>query len=377
MEIFETTLRDGEQAASIHLSPMQKAMLASALEDAGVDVIDAGFPFASTADWEGVREVAAATNRVRLSAVATHLKKDIDGVARALKGHETRSRLATRIGPRELYRKYADKKSVRAQLLDRSAAAVSYASGFFREVQYYLNYSGNRDPDFLEELTGTVVDAGATHVTVADSQSTLTPPGIAALVERLTHGFGARAMIGVHCHNMFGLSLANTIAAVEAGAGQVEVTIAGVGDAGGNASLEQVAAYAAVFGKDDPRWSSRFQLSAVTGLANALRSMTGISIASNQPFIGDDTFKIEAGIHQTQLEQVAQGFDPRLVGRQAEVVLGRHSGVAGIKQRADQLGLWSSDVNPQVVYRILIEGAANTGTISDAALAAAIDRARI
>ena len=165
MEFFETTLRDGEEAAFIHLSPQQKAGFATALEEAGIDAIDAGFPFASVTDWEGVRAVAAATQTVRLSAVATHLKKDIDEMRRALDGHEQRARLATRIGPLEIYSKHNNNPGIKNRLLDRSTAAVSNARKYFPEVQYYLNYSGNREPSFSQELATTVVDAGATLCT--------------------------------------------------------------------------------------------------------------------------------------------------------------------------------------------------------------------
>jgi len=374
MDLFETTLRDGEQAAGIHLTPAQKAHLAAQLEASGVDVIDAGFPFASAVDWQGVREVAAATETVRVSAVATHLKTDIDAVRRALTGHEDRARLATRIGPEELYKKHESNNQIRGRLIERSTASVSYARCYFPEVQYYLNYSGNRSPEFLEELSDAVVEAGATHVIVADSQSTFTPSKIAILVERLVATLGNRANLGVHCHNNYGLALANTVSAVEAGARQVEVTIGGIGDAGGNTALEQVAAYADNFGDDDPRWQNGFDLGSVMLLADMLRTMTGVTYASNQPFIGEDTFKVEAGIHQNQLEQVALGFDPQRMGRACEVVLGRHSGMIGIRQRAQMLGLWRDGINQKKLYRLLMDKAMETGTISDETLATAVKR---
>jgi len=374
MKIFDSTLRDGEQAAGIYLTPQQKAQYAVQLELAGVNTIDAGFPFASQVDWEGVRAVAEATEKVTVSAVATHLKKDIDNVRLALKGHESRSRLATRIGPEELYQKHSANTNVRSKLLSRSKAAVAYASDFFPEVQYYLNYAGMREPEFLEALALGVVDSGATHVVIADSQSTFLPQGIADLTRNLVKVLDGRATVGVHCHNMYGLAVANTAAAVDAGAEQVEVTVGGIGDAGGNAALEQVAVYGAVFGKDKPQWGCGFSVDRVYELAQELSRLTGFQFGSNQPIVGPDTFKIEAGIHQTQVEQVRPGLDPAWIGRNSEIVLGRHSGIRGVRYRAIELGFSTENINWNIVYRMVMEIASESGVISDYDLGEAIER---
>ena len=374
MKIFDSTSRDGEQAAGVYLTPQQKAHYAIQLELAGVDTIDAGFSFASQVDWEGVRAVAEATEKVTISAVATHLKKDIDSVRLALQGHESRSRLATRIGPEELYQKHSENTNVRSKLLSRSKAAVAYASDFFPEVQYYLNYAGTREPEFLEALAVGVVDAGATHVVIADSQSTFLPQGIADLTRNLVKALDGRATLGVHCHNMYGLAVANTAAAVEAGAEQVEVTVAGIGDAGGNAALEQVAVYGAVFGQDNPQWACGFAVDRVYQLAQELSRLTGFQFGSNQPIVGPDTFKVEAGIHQTQLEQVRPGLDPGWIGRESEIVLGRHSGIRGVRSRAIALGLNTENIDWNVTYRRVMEVANESGAISDDDLGEAIAR---
>ena len=376
VRLFDTTLRDGEQSAGVHLTPPQKAIFAGQLEAAGVDVIDAGFPYASEVDWKGVQAVAEATESVTLSAVATHLKKDIDQVRLALAGHESRSRLATRIGPYELYRKHADNPNIRSKLISGSRTAVSYAKDYFPEVQYYLNYAGMRDPKFMTELSQEVADAGATHVIVADSQSTFTPSQISDFTQQLVTAVGHQAKIGVHCHNMYGMAVANSVAAVEAGAVQVEATVGGIGDAGGNTALEQIAMYAEVFGKNVAPWDHSFQIKAIYSLAQELTRLTGFTFASNHPLVGPDTFKIEAGIHQTQILQVNPGLAPEWIGRTAEIVLGRHSGIQGIRLKAEELGIQTKDINWHHVYRLLMDKAASQGMLEDRDLHDAIDQSQ-
>ena len=304
------------------------------------------------------------------------IKKDIDQVRLALAGHESRSRLATRIGPYELYRKHADNPNIRSKLISGSRTAVSYAKDYFPEVQYYLNYAGMRDPKFMTELSQEVADAGATHVIVADSQSTFTPSQISDFTQQLVTAIGHQAKIGVHCHNMYGMAVANSVAAVEAGAVQVEATVGGIGDAGGNTALEQIEMYAEVFGKNVAPWDHSFQIKAIYSLAQELTRLTGFTFASNHPLVGPDTFKIEAGIHQTQILQVNPGLAPEWIGRTAEIVLGRHSGIQGIRLKAEELGIQTKDINWHHVYRLLMDKAASQGMLEDRDLHDAIDQSQ-
>ena len=231
-----------------------------------------------------------------------------------------------------------------------------------------------RDPAFLEELAVGVVDAGATHVVIADSQSTFVPEGIAGFTQKLIAALDGRAKVGVHCHNMYGLAVANSVAAIEAGAEQVEVTVGGIGDAGGNTALEQIAVYAKVFGHGKAPWQSHFLIDHGYELAQQLSKLTGFQFGSNQPIVGPDTFKIEAGIHQMQIEQVRPGLDPTWVGRETEIVLGRHSGIRGVRRRAIEIGLDRPNINWQIVYRIAMDIANESGAISDQDLKKSIER---
>jgi 2-isopropylmalate synthase len=331
MKIFESTLRDGEQAAFIHLTPAQKASIAASLEALGVDVIDAGFPIASQRDWEGARAIADATEEVELSVLARHCPKDIDAAWEAVRDHIARARLATWVMPYELYSRHQNDPQIHRRIIESSRKAVRHGRSLFPIVQYYMVYSGNRDRNFLIDLAREVAYAGADCVAIADSQSTMNPEQIASLTRDIRVALPAEVELSVHCHNNMGLALSNSVAAINAGADQVEVTVGGMGDAGGNASLEQVLGYADYFEKQNPQFANQCRLDRLYEIAAELSQLTGFQYGSNQPFVGPDAYAVDTGIHHSLTRNI-QGstFDPSRIGRQQNFVVGRNSGVAGI-----------------------------------------------
>ncbi|BAY49692.1 2-isopropylmalate synthase [Scytonema sp. HK-05] len=366
MKIFETTLRDGEQAAFIHLEPRQKADIAVSLEAMGVDIIDAGFPIASTLDWEGAYAIADATNKVQLSVAARHIPKDIKAAYSAVKHHIDRSRLATWVMPYELYTRHANDFNIRRRIIDSSRKVVIYGREIFPAVQYYLVYCGNRDKDFLRELACEVADAGATCITIADSQSTLNPDSLASLVSFIKESLPTSIDISIHCHNNMGLALTNTVAAIKAGANQVEATIGGMGDAGGNTSLEQILAYASYFEKNNPLFQSGCRLDSLYKIACELSKLTGFQFASNQPFIGPDTFTVETGIHHSLAEKIPNStFDLKVIGRNIESIVGRHSGIVGLRNKLQEIGVDTSSINFHILYSKVMEASETEGTVSN------------
>jgi 2-isopropylmalate synthase len=369
MKIFESTLRDGEQAAFLHLAPRQKADIAVELESMGVDIIDAGFPIASTLDWEGAQAIADATDQVELSVLARQIPKDIKAAYRAVKPHVDRTRLATWVMPYELYARHEKHPDIHGKVIKSSRKAVIHGRELFPAVQYYLVYSGNRDRDFLGELAGEVVDAGATCIAIADSQSTMNPEGITSLVRSLKECLPAGIDLSIHCHNNMGLALANTVAAIHAGAGQVEVTVGGMGDAGGNTSLEQILGYARYFEQDNPLFECGCRLDSLYWIANELSKLTGFQYGSNQPFVGQDTFTVETGIHHSLARNIPDStFNPQFIGRNQEFVVGRHSGVVGIRSKLQEMGVDTSTLNLQVLYEKVMEVSGVEGTLSNDAL---------
>jgi|TARA_B100000315_G_C14549431_1_gene574969 2-isopropylmalate synthase len=366
MKIFETTLRDGEQAAIIHLQPDQKAVIASDLEAMGCDIIDAGFPIASRPDWEGARAVAEATRTCRLSVLARQIEKDIDSAASALEGHLERARVSTWVMPYEIYTRHKGDPETPGKVLDLTRRAVAYARNVFPEVQYYMVYSGNRDPGFLCEVAAVAADTGAACIVVADSQSVMTPEVCADLVRRVKAVLPDDVDLSVHAHNLMGLALANTVAAVTAGATQVEATIGGMGDAGGNVALEQVLGYASFLGKDDLRFANNCRLEALYAIASHVTELTGFQFGSNQAYVGPQTFMVETGIHQSLAEKIESStLAPERIGRRLTHLVGRHSGVAGVRKKLHELGVDMSDVNTQELYALVMKVTERSGMISD------------
>ncbi|MEC4814967.1 MAG: LeuA family protein [Scytonema sp. PMC 1069.18] len=366
MKIFETTLRDGEQAAFIHLEPRQKADIAVSLEAMGVDIIDAGFPVASKLDWEGAYAIADATSKVQLSVLARHMPEDIKAAYSAVKHHIDRSRLTTWVMPYELYSRHALDPDIYKRIVNSSRQAVIYGREIFPTVQYYLIYSGNRDKYFLSELAGEVVDAGATCIAIADSQSTMNPDRLASLVSFIKQSLPTDIDISIHCHNNMGLALANTVAAINAGANQVEATIGGIGDAGGNTSLEQILAYASYFEKDNLLFNCRCRLDNLYEIACEVSKLTGFQFASNQPFVGPDTFTVETGIHHSLAQNIQNStFDPKIIGRNTTSIVGRHSGIAGLREKLQEIGVNTSSINFHLLYAKVMEASQTEGTVSN------------
>ena len=364
VHLFESILRDGEQGARKTLTPEQKGCFARKLEEElGANVvIDAGLPGASPLDFSGVQNVVRNTHRSILSTLAHGTPTEIAVASRALRGAEERSRISTFHRPMELSTRYNNhnscpgssnsnsnsNSSIRNRLLKQARRAVSIAADVAPQVQYYLVYAGNRDPNFLAELAQVVSEAGATHVVIADSQSALTPSKAHKLTLRIKEALGDErtgTTIGIHCHNQMGLALPNTLAAIRAGATQVESCLVGVGDAGGNLATEQFLAYCEhsrsvlsasaaasdVYLTDDLFPSScsvigDCSVPASVTLAKEVAQMMNFNIGENQPIIGERAFTCTTGIHQDNMDHLGHTtFQPKIVGREWSVALNRHS----------------------------------------------------
>ncbi|WP_298976396.1 hypothetical protein [uncultured Roseobacter sp.] len=365
MEIFETTLRDGEQQAFLHFTARQKGDLAVLLEQLGVDVIDAGFPAASAVDMDGVMQIADRTDTVKLSVLSRPIKKDIKRAFEALKGAEHRSRIATSARPFDLLSSSAGWAGrAYSKTIDRSCDLMSEARSYFPEAQYYLICAGNRDPSFLMDLSASAAYAGATNIVVADTLSTMEPNGFAKLVGRIKAALPPGTTLGVHCHNLLGLSLANSITGIRAGATQAEVTIGNTGDGGGNTALEQLLAYAAYFEADDPRFANGCKTQMMAEVVQAFKEHTGMQFSPNKPLVGDISFLVETGIHQSIPAEIMQDvFSPETIGRRAEIVIGRHSGIAGILDQLDRMNLHPANVDRQLLYQHVMRAAQKNGSV--------------
>lgn len=365
MKIFDTTLRDGEGGAHVSFSVNDKVHLAQALERIGVDVIEAGFPVASKRDFESVRAIGHHTEAVKLAAFSRDIKVDIDQAHSALMEELHRSRLSTFTNAHELFVDSTDRSRARQLVLQRAREAVEYGRQLFPEVQFYLTYAGNRDPLFLLELAAVATESGATQISIADTQSTLEPVRVADLVTLIRSEVPTEVELSIHCHNQLGLGLANTIAALDAGADQAEVTVGNLGDGGGNTALEQVVAFGNFIRKKKPPFDNQVILEDIYALAQEVRRVSGFQYGTNQPLVGDTCFHMETGIHHELLRKIPEsGFNPESCGRRLEVSISRLSGLIGLQEKLKELGLDRS-VNLAKLHRTIKEKGVDTLSSED------------
>ena len=328
INIFDTTLRDGEQSPGIALRPAEKAEIAAALEQLGVDVIEAGFAASSPGDFEGVAAASEAVSRVTVASLARTTKEDVDAAVAALAA-APRSRVHVFIATSALHMER--KLGLRPEeVLERIAWSVDYAVSRCDEVEFSAEDATRSDRDFLAAACRTAVAAGATVVNQPDTLGNTTPAEYAQLFHELRERVPelARVDLSVHCHNDLGLAVANSLAGVGAGATQIECTVNGIGERAGNASLEELVmalrvradAFAAETGVDP----------AVIREASALvAELTGYPVGPNKPIVGANAFAHEAGIHQDGMLKDAgtyQIMDPRDLGTAMTLPLGKHSG---------------------------------------------------
>ena len=353
INIFDTTLRDGEQSPGIALRPAEKAEIAAALEQLGVDVIEAGFAASSPGDFEGVAAASEAVSRVTVASLARTTKEDVDAAVAALAA-APRSRVHVFIATSALHMER--KLGLRPEeVLERIAWSVDYAVSRCDEVEFSAEDATRSDRDFLAAACRTAVAAGATVVNLPDTVGYTTPAEYAQLFHELRERVPelARVDLSVHCHNDLGLAVANSLAGVGAGATQIECTVNGIGERAGNASLEELVmalrvradAFAAETGVDP----------AVIREASALvAELTGYPVGPNKPIVGANAFALEAGIHQDGMLKDAgtyQIMDPRDLGTAMTLPLGKHSGRHAFSRACTAAGLRLDRAQADAAFR--------------------------
>jgi 2-isopropylmalate synthase len=337
--IFDTTLRDGEQSPGCSMTVPEKLRMARKLVELGVDILEAGFPIASEGDFEAVRAVASEYGWVQVAALARATRLDIERAARSLETAK-RPRIHTFIATSDIHLKYKFNKS-RQQILDEAVAAVELARSFTDDVEFSAEDATRTDPDYLEQISRAVVEAGARTVNLPDTVGWSVPEEYGDLIARMVEALGDRAVVSVHCHDDLGLAVANSIAAVKAGARQIECTINGIGERAGNCSLEEVVVAMKV--RND-------RLPFITGIATEhlypasqlLSSMISFGPQPNKAVVGENAFAHEAGIHQDgylKNKATYEIIEPKVVGvPESKLVLGKHSGRHALNQRCLDLG---------------------------------------
>jgi 2-isopropylmalate synthase len=366
--IFDTTLRDGEQAPGFSMRIDEKIRLARQIELLGVDVIEAGFPIASEADAEAVRRVSQVITRAAVAALARCSAGDIDRAAWALQPAQ-RARIHTFIATSDLHlsRKL---RITRDACLAAATESVRRARGFTDDVEFSAEDATRSDMDFLCRVVEAVIDAGATTVNLPDTVGYSTPDEIAeffrTVMTRVPNAH--RAIFSAHCHDDLGLAVANTLAAIGAGARQVECTVNGIGERAGNASIEEIV-MATHVRRDRLPVETRVVTQQLYASSQLLSEITGERVQANKAVVGRNAFAHEAGIHQDGMLKDRRTYEimrPEDVGvPETTLVLGKHSGRHAVQRRCEQFGLTLSRQDLDAVYRLMVTMADTQKHVTD------------
>jgi 2-isopropylmalate synthase len=337
--IFDTTLRDGEQSPGCSMTVPEKMRMARKLVELGVDILEAGFPIASEGDFEAVDAISREFPWAQVAALGRACTLDVERAAQSLR-HARRPRIHTFIATSDIHLKYKLKKS-QQQVLDEAVAAVELAREYVDDVEFSAEDGARTDPDFLELISRAVVAAGARTVNIPDTVGYSVPYEYAGLIARIVKALGDCAVVSVHCHDDLGLATANSIAAVEAGARQIECTINGIGERAGNCSLEEVVMLFKTR-QDRLPYDTGIRTEHLYSASQLLSSMISFGPQPNKAIVGRNAFAHEAGIHQDgylKEKTTYEIMDPHSVGvPESKLVLGKHSGRHALKKRTEDLG---------------------------------------
>src|SRR5579871_5037053 len=349
--IFDTTLRDGEQSPGCSMTVAEKLRMARKLVELGVDVMEAGFPIASEGDFEAVDAVSREFPWVQVSALSRNNTANTEKAAGSLK-NARRPRIHTFIATSDIHLKHKLKKT-RQQVLDEAVAAVRLAREYCDDVEFSAEDATRTDWDYLEEVSRAVVAAGARTVNLPDTVGFSVPGEYGELIGRMVKALGDSAVVSVHCHDDLGLAVANSLAAVQAGARQIECTINGIGERAGNAALEEVVV-AMNTRRDRLPFETRIVTEHLYPASQMLSSIITFGPQPNKAIVGENAFAHEAGIHQDGFLKERTTYeiiDPHSVGvPESKLVLGKHSGRHALAKRCQDLGFTLTREQLDTVY---------------------------
>ena len=365
---FDTTLRDGEQSPGCSMTQHEKLQMAHSLADLGVDILEAGFAISSDGDFASVETVAREVRGPVIASLARSKRGDIERAAQALERAE-KSRIHIFLASSDLHLEYK-LKMTRAEALDQAAQSVALARALVDEVEFSPEDSTRTDPDFLCKIVAVAIDAGATVINLPDTVGYATPSDYAGMFRMIRENVpGAdNVILSAHTHDDLGLAVANSLAAIEAGARQVECTINGIGERAGNAALEEIAAALHVRGDRYPM-ETGLNLKKMYASSQLLGHMISFAPTPNKAVVGDNAFAHEAGIHQHGVLSNPLTYEimtPSVFGIPSNrLVLGKHSGRHALRSRLIQLGYDLAPADLDVAYRAFTELADRKKAIYD------------
>jgi 2-isopropylmalate synthase len=342
IKIFDTTLRDGEQTPRVNLNAQEKLRIAKQLESLGVDIIEAGFAVASPGDFEAVKLIAENVNNSIVTSLARAVKKDIETAAEALKNAK-KPRIHTFIATSPIHREYK-LKMTKEEILDRVREMVAYAKSFVNDVEFSSEDATRTEKEFLVEVYEEAIKAGATTLNVPDTVGYRTPNEMSELIKYLKENVKGieNVDISVHCHDDLGLSVANSVASIQAGATQIECTVNGLGERAGNTSLEEIVMILKTRKDLFEEYYTNIDTKQIYPTSKLVSLLTGISTQPNKAIVGANAFAHESGIHQHGVLANPETYEimkPETVGRNTDsLVLGKHSGKHAFIQKLSSLG---------------------------------------
>jgi len=373
--VFDTTLRDGEQSPGAALNVNEKVELAHALQELGVDVIEAGFPISSPGDFRAVQRISREVRGCTICGLTRANRKDIDAAAEALQDAAL-PRIHTGLGVSDVHIRHK-LRTTREEALERGVDAVKYAKKSIDDVQYYAEDAGRAEPEYLYQVLEAVIAAGATVVNIPDTTGYATPDEFGALIRGILENVPNihRAIISVHCHNDLGMATANTLASVRNGARQIEVTVNGIGERAGNCSLEE-AVMALKTRRDLFRRETGIDSRRIYPVSRLVSQLTGIPVQPNKAIVGSNAFAHSSGIHQDGVLKERTTYEiinPRDVGvPDSEIVLSARSGRAGLRYRLVELGYTLDEEQFDKVYHRFLEVADRKKTVDTGDLEAIV-----
>ncbi|WP_313100731.1 2-isopropylmalate synthase [Epilithonimonas sp.] len=353
IEIFDTTLRDGEQVPGCKLDTKQKLIIAEQLDSLGVDIIEAGFPISSPGDFLSVQEISKIVRNAKVCGLTRANKKDIEVAAEALK-FAKRPRIHTGIGTSDSHIKFKF-NSTREQILERAVDAVKYAKNFVDDVEFYAEDAGRTDNDFLAKVCEEVIKAGATVLNIPDTTGYCLPEEYGQKIKFLRDNVKNidKAILSCHCHNDLGMATANSISGIINGARQIECTINGLGERAGNTALEEVVMI--IKQHPDLNFFTDINSKMLNEMSYLVSELMGMPVQPNKAIVGANAFAHSSGIHQDGViknRETYEIIDPREVGiNESSIVLTARSGRSALAYRFKNIGFDVTKVELDILYQ--------------------------
>ena len=367
VQIFDTTLRDGEQVPGCKLDTHNKLIIAERLDELGVDILEAGFPISSPGDFDSVVKIAQLIKNARVCGLTRAVKKDIEVAAEALKDAK-KSRIHTGIGTSDSHIMYKF-NSTRDKIIERAVSAVSYAKSFVEDIEFYAEDAGRTDNEYLARVCEAVIKAGATVLNIPDTTGYCLPEEYGAKIKYLKENVTGieKATLSCHCHNDLGLATANSIAGIMNGARQIECTINGIGERAGNTSLEEVVMI--MRQHPDLNLDTNINSKLLYSTSQLVSESMGMPVQPNKAVVGANAFAHSSGIHQDGVIKQRETYeimDPHDVGvTQSAIVLTARSGRAALAYRAKNIGFELDKLQLDIVYKEFLKVADQQKEVND------------